>query len=274
MALLDQLLRAYRRLARPLDRRLIHGRDRRRLARLLHGEATSDRLPVFVVVVPRTLGWLGPCLKLVPAEVTVYLLTNGLSRAERRRLAMEFPRRQQFALSVLPGSFAKHGTVLDLIVAAAPGDFVLLDHDCYVFDPALFAPVSWGDKEFLAAVDVPGFFTINAASGLKFPRTHFLIVRRERFVELGARFGIGCEKAQRTPRRMRQLLGTIGLGDHNFPPARMAFYDTLQLAMSAAFALGWATRRLAASVDDIAHIGGTARQLNQPGLAPRTADEL
>lgn len=270
MTLRDQLLRAYRRLVRPLDRRLIRGRDGRRLLRLLAEIPPNDRLPVFIVVVPRTLGWLEPCLKLVPKDVEVVLMTNGLSRAERCRLAAEFPERRQFALSVLPGSFAKHGTVLDLIVSAAQGDFALLDHDCYVFNPELFSPIAWGDRDFLAAVDVPGFFTINAETGLRFPRTHFLVVRRERLAELGDRFAIGCEKAERTPAEVREQLAAIGLGDDNFPPARMAFYDTLQLAMSVGFALGWTVRHLPASPEDICHIGGTARQLNQPGLAVQT----
>jgi len=234
----------------------------------------SERLPVFVVVVPRTLGWLEPCLKLLPEEVPVWLITNGLSPAERRRLATEFPRRHQFALSVLPGSFAKHGTVLDLIVEASTGDFVLLDHDCYVFDPALLAAVAWRDAEFMAAIDLAGFFTINAATGLRFPRTHCLIIRRDRFVELRQRFGIGCEKAEATPKGMAEMLRAIGLGNHNFPPARMPFYDTLQLAMSAALALGWEVRWLEASAEDIAHIGGTANlsnQLNQVRPGTRTS---
>ena len=268
MTLLDQLIRAYRGAARPLDRQLIRWRDRRRLERLLAGVAAGDYLPVFVVVVPRTLGWLEPCLKLVPDEVPLVLVTNGLSGAESRRLAIEFPGRPQFPLSVIPGSFAKHGTVLDLLVGAANSDFVVLDHDCYVFDAELFRPVLWRGDEFLAAVDVAGFFTINAATGLKFPRTHFLVLRRDRLVELRERFGVGCEKAESTPHAVAELLRAIGIGDHNFPPARMTFYDTLQLAMSAGFALGWSVRQFSASPEDIAHIGGTARQLNQPGLAP------
>jgi hypothetical protein len=261
---LDHALRAYRWICRPLARRLIRGRDRSRLAARLADLPQDSGPPVFVIVVPNTLGWLEPCLKLVPREVAVVLIANGLSRRERRLLAAGFPDRLQFALSAPPGAYAKHGTVLDLLVAAAPGDFVLLDHDCYVFDRSLFAAPEWRDDEFLAAVDAPGFFTINAGTGLRFPRTHFLIVRRDRFRELAERHGVGCEKVERTPERVRGLIAGVGLGDHNFPPARMPFFDTLQLAMAVAFAREWKVRWLGVTDEGIAHIGGTARERNQP----------
>jgi len=265
-------VRAYRRLARPVGRLAIRTRDRRRLAALLARLRASpgwrgDRLPVFVVVVPNTLGWLEPCVKLVPPEVPLLLVANGLAGAERRELAAVAPGRPVLALSVLPGAFAKHGTVLDLLAAAAGSDFILLDHDCYVFDGSLFDRVAWRDGEILAAIDRPGFYTVNAASGLRFPRTHFLVVRREALLELRARHGVGCEKATRTPRRLADLLARVGLGDHNFPPHRMPFYDTLQLAMAVAFAEGRRVRWLPVAADGISHVGGTARRLNDPGRA-------
>jgi len=67
--------------------------------------------------------------------------------------------------------------------------------------------------EFVAAVNLPGFFTLNEASGLEFPRTHFLVLRRERLIELRSKYGIGCEKVTRTPRRVATALARIGLGD-------------------------------------------------------------
>jgi hypothetical protein len=252
-----------------MSRLLILGRDRRRLTRLL-GEFRDCVPPVFVVVMPRTLGWLDPCLKLVPEEVPLYLIGNGVPRREMSVLAKSHPTRRILALSVLPGSFVRHGTVLDLIVAATGGDFFLLDHDCYVFEPRLFRSVKWREDEFLGFVDLPGFSIINKATGMKFPRTHFLAVRRDKLLELRSRYGIGCEKARRTPRRVVDLLAGIGLGDHNFPPARMRFYDTLQLAMAVAFAEGWKARELPAEEGSIAHIGGTARQRNQLGVVPGT----
>lgn len=260
MTLPEHLRRAYRYLARPVGRRLVRMLDRRRLAEALAAEAVpQDRLPVFVVVVPGTLGWLAPCLKLLPADQPVWLLANGLSRTERRRLAEAFPQRRQFVLSVPPRAFARHGTVLDLVVAACPTDFVLLDHDCYVFDPALLVPVAWSDDEFLAGVDLPGFVNHNPEAGLKFPRTHFLIVRRERLLELAERFAVGCERVERAPARVRELLAEIGLGDGRMAVPGMPFFDTLKLATAVGLALGWRVRWLAPSEEAIRHIGGTAR---------------
>lgn len=266
MRLSGLALRGYRALTRPLLRWRLRTRDTERLVRLLAERWDGLRPPVFIIVMPKTLGWLEPCLKLIPPQVPVFLVGNGVSAGERQRIAQLFPLRPWLGLFVPPGSYAKHGTVLDLILTATTDDFILLDHDCYVFDPALFDPVVWRADEFLAAVDLPGFFTHNQSSGLKFPRTHFLVLRRERMVELRSSYGIGCEKVTRTPRRMVTTLARVGLGDHNFPPARMKFYDTLQLLMAAAFAEGWVVRELAVEREGIAHIGGTARWMNQLGL--------
>lgn len=274
MTPLDRARRIGRATLRPLARALIRRRDAGRLRVFVAAHWDGAGLPVFVVVVPRTLGWLEPCLRLIPPDVPLFLVGNGLRRRERRRLARRFPERPFFALSVPPGTYVRHGTVLDLLVAACPADFAILDHDCYVFDRTLLEPVAWEAEEFLAAVDAPGFHSINPATGLRFPRTHFLVLRREWFRDLRRRHGVGCEKATRTPARVAALLAGIGLGDHNFPPARMPFYDTLQLAMAVAFAEGARVRRLAAGEESITHIGGTARALNDPpGAAPPTARE-
>jgi hypothetical protein len=261
---LDRLRRTWRAALRPAARALIRGRDARRLRDFLAARWDGAGLPVFVVVVPRTLGWLEPCLRLVPADVPLFLVANGVPRRELRRLAERFADRPVFALSVPPGTFVRHGTVLDVLMAAAPGDFAVLDHDCYVFDRRLFAAPRWADDEFLAAIDRPGFYSVNEATGLRFPRTHFLVLRRDRWLELARRHGVGCEKATRTPQALAARLDALGLGDHNFPPAHMPFYDTLQLAVAVAFSEGWRVRLLPADPEAIAHIGGTARAGNEP----------
>ncbi len=273
MTLRSWAARAYRRLANPVNRRMLGGRDRRRLEALLRRLRDSSgwdacRPPVFVIVLPNTLGWVEPCVKLVPPEVPLLLLGNGLSRAELRRLTAAAPGRPVFRLSVLPGSFCKHGTVLDLLLAAAGGDFILLDHDCYVFEATLFESIAWEPEEFLAGIDRQGFVMVNEASGLRFPRTHFLVIRRDALLELGARYGVGCEKRTRTPRRAVEMLARIGLGDDNFPPAHLPFYDTLQLLMALAFAEGRTVRWLPVAGDGISHVGGTARLRNLPGRRP------
>lgn len=268
MTPLDLLRRGYRRLARPLGRGLVRGRDVGRLRRFLGRYWDRARPPVFVIVLPNTIGWLEPCLKLVAPEVPLFLIANGLSKRARRELAGRFPQRPVFALSTPPDAYARHGTVLDLLIAGTPGDLMILDHDCYLFDPAPLAPVAWKPGEFIAAIDRPGFSTVNRTSGLRFPRTHFLILHGALMRDLRRRFGVGCEKVLYTPRGLVERLAAVGIGDHNYPPALMPFFDTLQLAMAVAFAEGWRVRWLPVADGGIAHIGGTARARNQPGLRP------
>ena len=89
-------------------------------------------------------------------------------------------------------------------------------------------------------------------------------------VGLVSRTGLGeCLRSTFRPPALRAVcivlvISAIGLGNHNFPPARMEFFDTLQLAMSVAFAKGWVVRTLPVEEGGIAHIGGTARQSYRP----------
>ncbi len=224
---------------------------------------------MFVVVVPGTLGWLEPCLKLLPPDAAVRLVANGVGGTEVDRLTALSPAHPLFSLSVLPGSFAKHGTVLDLLLHGVDGDFALLDHDCYLFDATLLERIDWAENEFVGAVHQRGFVTVNGASGLVFPRTHFLALRGEKLRTLALRHGLSCEKATTTPARVASLLAEVGIGDDNFPPPHMPFYDTLQLLMAVAFAEGLKVRWLTTAEDGICHVGGTARAINQPGVGAR-----
>ncbi len=243
-------------------------RDRRRLRHWLGGGGAlrgGRGLPTFVVVVPGTLGWLRPCLRLLPPELPLRLIVNGLGGDELRELRAIAPDTPIFRLSVVRGAIARHGAVLDLLLRELPLDFAILDHDCYVFDPTLFDAVTWEADEVVAGIRRQGFVMVNPASGRTFPRTHFLVLRGERLRAIADRHGIGCGKATRTPPAVAPLLAGIGIGDHNFPPPHLPFYDTLQLLLAVAFAEGGEVRWLPVAADGIRHIGGTARAAEPEG---------
>lgn len=221
----------------------------------------------FVIAVPRSLGLLEPCLKLVPEGVPLALVVNGMPAAEEQALTRLLPATPRFRLSAVPGSWWEHGAVLDLLTDAVDRPFGLLDHDCYVMDGSIFERLELGERDLLAAPDVPGFFRLNEASGLRFPRTHFLYLNAPLVREVRRRHGISCRKATRTPAGLREPLAALGLGDHNFPPHPMRFWDTLQLVTAAGLADGLGWRWLPVEEGSLVHFGAATRQKNAARLA-------
>ncbi len=123
--------RAWRVLARPVNAMLLGApssavRFRRFLSREVSGPGCF-----FVIAMPRTLHYLFPSLDLLPADLAVVIIGNGLRSWERRALARRYPDRARFDLPALPGTSQMHGRVLSLFLRCAEHDFGILDHDLY-----------------------------------------------------------------------------------------------------------------------------------------------
>lgn len=243
----------------------------RRFARFATRDLAEGTL--FVIAVPRSLGLLEPCLKLVRGKAPLAVVSNGLPASEEGALARLAPETPRFRLSTVPGSWWEHGAVLDLLSDGVERPFGLLDHDCFVMDPAVLARLEVGERDLLAAPDVPGFFRLNEASGLRFPRTHLLYLNAPRVREVRRRYGISCRKATRTPPVLRPCLGALGLGDHNFPPHPMAFWDTLQLVMAAGLAAGLGWRFVPVEEGSLVHFGAATRRRSVPGTLAAHGEE-
>lgn len=256
---------AWRRVGRWIGRVVLGPPTARRFAAFAQRHVPDGTY--FVIAVPRSLGLLEPCLKLVRDHVPLALIVNGLPAAEETALARLAPEAPRFRLSTVPGSWWEHGAVLDLLTDAVARPFGLLDHDCFVLDPSILDDLHPGDGELLAAPDAVGFWRLNEASGLRFPRTHLLMLNAPAVREIRRRYRISCRKATRTPCALREPLGRLGLGDHNFPPSPMRFWDTLQLVMAAGLAAGLRWRFQPVPEGSLVHFGGATRQKNAGTLA-------
>ena len=129
----------------------------------------------YVIVMPRTLHFLIVCLKLIPKKVNVILLLNGIDSWEEayvRRHCEEYP---IFRLSTCPKSSLSHGSVLNLLIDRNDSNFGILDHDFFIFNPALFDNLRFEDTTFA----IGAFKLRNSKAGLEFPTTHFLFFNIE-----------------------------------------------------------------------------------------------
>lgn len=71
----------------------------------------------YLIVMPGTLHFLIPCLRLIPEQVPVILLGNGIRSWEKDILLQLYPALPLFQLATLPCSSLEHGAVLDLLLA-------------------------------------------------------------------------------------------------------------------------------------------------------------
>jgi hypothetical protein len=249
-------LRAYRKLAyavndNVLQRWITPARFRRFLARQT-GELDGC---FYVIVMPQTLHFLLPCLRLVPQHVTVILLLNGAHRWEAELLRKHFPRYPQCRVAALPNSSVGHGAMINLLLRNSAHDFGILDHDLYLFDPWLFGQVRFDAEAFLVCL----FNDTSEDGRWVYPLTHFLYFRIDVFKRLMAEYGVGAEAYRRVPEPARSRLRSLGLREGETMKSYHEFYDTLHVLLALAYADGKNVAQIEPRLaDTVYHIGGTS----------------
>ncbi len=248
--------RAWRRLATPVNGRvfgpLLNGH---RLAAFQDGLPPADGLRLYVIVMPRTLHFLLPCLALLRGRVPLVLVDNGTRRWERRVLQRRQPGLPMFRLRTLPGSSVAHGDVISLLIEHQRGHFGIVDHDCYVFDADVLAALAPLPGECL----VGPFADTHEASGIEFPLTHLLAFDAVALCRLMHAYGVDARLYRHAPAAAHAALARIGLGPDRYLKRFQGFHDTLHVLLAVALAEGLRVRVLPLHGElPVAHIGGTS----------------
>jgi hypothetical protein len=250
------VLRAYRKLATTLNdgvlqRRLTASRFRRFQA----GLASPPGGRFYVIVMPSTLHFLLPCLRLVANDLRVVLLLNGARRWEADLLRTRWPNLPQLRIATLPNSSASHGAMINLLLRHSEADFGLLDHDLYLFDRSVLPQLRFGDGECLLCL-----LSGESADGRwTFPLTHFLYFRVEVLRGLMQRYGIGAQIYRQVPEPARSRLAAIGLHDGKALKSYHDFFDTLHVLLALAHAEGLGVVKIElADEAGVQHVGGTS----------------
>jgi len=250
------LLRAWRALAGPLNARVLSPwLNAGRFARFQDGLPVAAGLRLYLIVMPDTLHFLLPCVGLLRGQASIVLLGNGARPWELRLLQRRFPELPQFRLHCLPWSSQPHGDVLSLLVEHHRGDFAVVDHDAYVFDPELLRKLQLGPGECM----VSAFALTGQRCGFDVPLTHVLSLRAEALRTLMHVHHVDARQYRKAPRTAIAALQRIGLGERQFFKDYQRFHDTLHVLLAVALAQGWRVRFL--PQDDerpVFHIGGTS----------------
>lgn len=249
-------LRLYSRLATSINGRVLNkGINYRRFRGFQRRSASTPGRHFYVIVMPRMLHFLVPCLELLPSDLRVDLLVNGAAGWEQRILAERFPHMDQLKLATLPGSSLSHGDMLNLMLENQTGEFGILDHDMYVFDPSLFDQLRFQENECMLGVDV-GF---SPRTGLYYPLTHFLYFNTPLLQGLMQGYGVAAGIYPSAPERLEERLKAIGLGPGVYLKQYHDYFDTLHLLLCLAYSEGMRIRILEPKLDDdIYHVGGTS----------------
>lgn len=253
------LLRAWRRVAQLLDARLLNRPlNSARFDRFQQALPANGLLRVYVIVMPHTLHFLLPCLRLLQHQmppVSLVLVANGAKAWELSMLRDRLPGVPMFRLHTLPGSSLPHGDALSLLLTHHRGDFLVVDHDAYVFDPTLLSRLSPAPQESLVAV----FEQYSQAAGRHYPLTHVLALHAEPLRRLMLKHGIDARQYRRAPQRLASALASIGMGPRRYLKDYQQFHDTAHVLLGMALAEGWPWRLEAMDEDaPVMHVGGTS----------------
>lgn len=249
-------LRAWRRVAQALNAGVLNQPlNAARLAAFHRGLPPADGLPAYVIVMPHTLHFLLPCLALLHGQVPLVLVANGAKRWERDLLRQRLPDVPVFKLRTLPGASQPHGAVVSLLLAQHRGDFLLVDHDTYVFDPALLTRLRPQGRECLVAA----FEQHSQATGGPYPLTHLLGFNAEALRQLMQHHHVDARQQRNAPARLSGLLSSVGLGPGRYLKDYQRIHDTLHVLLGVALAEGWHWRIDASEGTPPAmHVGGTS----------------
>lgn len=248
--------RAYAALTRRLDNfRVIHTINHRAFEAFQRNHAPVGGGHFYLILMPGTLQFVVPCLSLLPAHMRVILIENGAAEWERQYLARAFPQHPIFKLLTFPGSSLSHGTVLTLLLEWNEHPFGVLDHDCYVFDPSIFADLKFGERDCLVAV----FGNTAARVGIPYPETFFLYFNSTLLKPIMRRYGVDARAYRTLPHTARDPLATIGVRDGVYLKEYHDYFDTLHVLLLLAIAEGLTVRYLqSVDADSIAHLGSTS----------------
>jgi hypothetical protein len=249
-------LRAYRKLAYAVnDKVLQRWITPARLRRFLARQPCELDGCFYLIVMPQTLHFLLPCLRLLPQEVRVILLLNGARGWEAELLRKHFPRYPQFRVAALPNSSVGHGAMINLLLQNSAHDFGILDHDLYLFDPSVFGQLQFDEEDFLLCL----FNDASEDGRWVYPLTHFLYFRIEVFKRLMAHYGVGAQAYRQVPELVLGRLQKLGLRKGETMKSYHQFYDTLHVLLALAYADGLSVAQIAPRMaDSVYHIGGTS----------------
>jgi len=234
---------------------LAPGFNQRRFRRFQQQHAGGLRGHLYLIVMPRMLHFLIPCIRLIPPDVPVIFIGNGQAVWEEKQVHALRPNAPFFNLATLPRSSLAHGHVIDMLLQHNEAPFGIVDHDLYVFDETIFR-----FREFAADECMRGVFRdVNARTGLVYPQTHFLFLNTPVLRGLMERYRVHARLYRSMPRRLASVAAKVGVVRGVTLKDYHDFFDTLHVLLVLAYAEGYRVGFIEPAQDEsVFHVGGTS----------------
>ena len=217
----------------------------------------------YIIVVPKTLDMLECCLTLLPRNLRLFLILNGLHPWEQEFVNRVYRNIPKFILETNNRPIL-HDRVLDLLMECNHFNFGIIDQDCFVLDGRFFSRLQIADNEFA----ISPFSSLNRKSNITFPRTFFLLFNTSVIHHIRRQYNLSFKRCWTIPSRLEAQLMDLNLGYHNFPHDSLNYFDNFQLIWAVALHQGFSfgagpSRRtlLGRRPSRIIHIGATSRYL-------------
>jgi hypothetical protein len=206
----------------------------------------------YIVVMPNTLHFLLPCLRLIPNTVNVLLILNGVDAWEEKYLRDHCPGYSIFRLTTFGHSTLPHGSVVNLLIDHNDSNFGILDHDLYLFNPTILSRLQFEADEVAI-----GALKRGRKVGPEIPATHFLFFNIDLVKKIRKKYRVGAEAYMRIPSRLRPQVRLI-LGYPDPPNWDRVEFETLYTLLALALYDKLRVKFLETTADDVFHIGQTS----------------
>jgi len=194
----------------------------------------GTRNPFFVVGMPGSVHVLDLCLRFVPPDVDVILVSNAMEGWEQRWAATNLGVRSIVTVE----SGVAHGRVLDLLFDHFHAPFGILDYDCFVMNPSLFHRLmSLRPRAMVNAL----FRYRSPGLSVVFPETFVLFFNAGVMKSLRTKYGVSCMPVRfgDLSRKIRERLAVLGIDEQHMPEDYKAIFDTLRLIQALGMADGY-----------------------------------
>jgi len=138
----------------------------------------------YVILVPNTLHAFNKFKKLIPEDLNIIIIDNGLKKYEKKQLHTKFP-----IFKFSSGQMIPHGTILDIFFDNSKKNFGIIDFDCFIFDTQYYSQIIHIENNAL----VNSFFSDNQLK-FKTPRTHFMFFNTKNFNKIRNKHNLSCCK--------------------------------------------------------------------------------
>jgi len=190
--------------------------------------------PFFIIGIPGSLCEVNLCLKFIPDDQPIIFVANGLDKWESTWVKNNL----QVGGLMKIGKMVAHAEILDLLFDMFRKPFGIIDYDCFVFEPSLFAKLTKIQEYTLLNAY---FVHLNRKLNLDIPETFFMFFNTIVINKIRDWYNVGSALIHynHLSNEVKQRLLVIGIDDTHYLEEHKDYFDTARLLIALGLAKGF-----------------------------------